>query len=136
MAEMASSKQQPAGATPTGGTDHEIHDRSRAEATAGQGDRTDLLRRVALAEAERARGQAREAALAARLVDAESDLARERASIVALEDEASEQRRRADEERARADRAERMLGDVMGSPSWRITRPLRAAKAVFGARTR
>ncbi len=97
-----------------------------------RGDRTDLLRRVALAEAEQAKGQAREAALAARLIDAESDLA----SLVALEAEASEQRRRAEKEGARAERAERVLRDVTSSVSWRLTRPLRAGRSVFSARDR
>jgi hypothetical protein len=117
---------------PTAGTDHEVDDPSRPEATSDQGDRTDLLRRLALAEAEQAKGQVREAALAARLIDAESDLA----SLVALEAEASEQRRRADKEGARAERAERTLRDVTGSVSWRLTRPLRAARTVFSARAR
>jgi hypothetical protein len=132
MAQRERKDEQPARPIPTAGTDHEVDDLSRGEATADQGDRTDLLRRVALAEAEQAKGQAREAALAARLIDAESDLA----SLVALEAEASEQRRRAEKEGARAERAERVLRDVTSSVSWRLTRPLRAGRSVFSARDR
>lgn len=119
MAQRERGDEQPAKPVPTAGTDHEIHLRSRGEASVDQRDRTDLLRRVAIAEAEQAEGRAREAALAARLIDAESDLARLLAA-----------------ERRRTERAERILGDVKSSASWRLTRAVRTAKAVFSSGAR
>lgn len=136
MAQRERRDEQSATSIPTAGTDDEVHDGSPEEASADQGDRAELLRRVALAEAELAEGQAREGALAARLIEAESDLARDHASLAALEAEASEQRRRADEEAARAERAERRLRDMTASASWRLTRPLRSARAALSDRTR
>lgn len=104
-------------------------------------DTAELRRRVA--ELTIDRDQLRQ------LRDALERSEREAARIPALEEEAQHHRRRAEiavaerarleaelqqvgDLRARLERAERALHDVQTSPSWRLTRPLRAAKRLLG----
>ena len=105
-------------------------------------DDVSVLRRR-LAEAQTDSAQVAE--LREQLAAGETELAR----IAGLEDALQHERRRAEiaeaervrferelleagELRGRLERSEQLLRDLQASPSWRITRPLRAAKRLLG----
>ena len=87
-------------------------------------ERRELLRQVALAEAERRSSQQREAALADQLLASEAELAMKQASLATAEAER-------DNLRERAERAERTLNKSPGALSRRLTDRLRLAKRRF-----
>jgi len=105
-------------------------------------DDVSVLRRR-LAEAEAQAAQVPE--LRDQLASGETELAR----IAGLEDALQHERRRAEmaeadrarferelreagDLRGRLERSEQLLRDLQASPSWRLTRPLRAAKRLLG----
>jgi SAM-dependent methyltransferase len=74
--------------------------------------------------------QRERAELRARLIEAEAQGAR----VVQLEAELEEARRQRDDLRLRLETSDQILHDVVGSPSWKITKPLRRIK--HGLRSR